>query len=113
VEAVFPGDRRVLVGEPLDPQDIAGEDGGYCGTPEGKSQSVSVAELTGMEQSSIGGPLRLIGIADMPDRPGQIAQRGGADVLPVTESEFAMLLGPIERGGPFEVGPGLPEIAGQ
>jgi hypothetical protein len=35
----------------------------------------------------------------------------GADVLAVAVGEFAMLLGSIERGGQFEVGPGLPEIA--
>ena len=65
-EAVFPGDCRVLVRQPLDPQDIAGEDSGYCDMPEGVGQRVSVAELTGMEQGSIGGPRRLIGIAVMP-----------------------------------------------
>ena len=48
----------------------------------------------------------------MPERQAQIAQRAGADVLAVAEGEFAMLLSPIERGGEFQVGPGLPEIAG-
>ena len=57
---------------------------------------MSVAELTRMEKRSIGGPRRLIGIAVMPERPGQKAQRARTDVLAVAEGEFAMLLGPIE-----------------
>jgi hypothetical protein len=64
--------------------------------PERVTQRVSVAELARMEKRSIGGPQRLIGIAVMPECPGQIAQRAGADVLAIAEGEFAMLLGPIE-----------------
>ena len=64
--------------------------------PEGKGQRVSVAKLARMEKRSIGGPLRLVWIAVMPESPGQIAKRTGTDVLAVTEGEFAMLFGAIE-----------------
>src|SRR5262249_1491364 len=60
-------------------------------------------KLTRKEKRSVGGPRGLVGIAVMPERPRQIAQRAGADVLAVAESEFAVLLSPIERGGKFEV----------
>jgi hypothetical protein len=110
---MFPRDCRVLVRQPLHAPDISGEESGYCGIKEGICERVSVAELTGMEKRSIGGPRRPVGIALMPERPGQIAQRDGADVLAIAEGELAVLLGPIKRGGHFEVGPGLPEVAGQ
>jgi len=95
-EAMFPRDCRVLVRQPLHAPDISGEESGYCGIKEGICERVSVAELTGMEKRSIGGPRRLIGIAVMPERPGQIGQCHRTDVLAIAESEFAMLLGPIE-----------------
>jgi hypothetical protein len=57
---MFPGDRRVLVRQPLDPQDIAQEKSEHSGMPEGKRQSVSVAELTRMKKRSIGGLRHLI-----------------------------------------------------
>jgi hypothetical protein len=111
-EAVFPRDPRVLVHQPLDPADIAREDREGSDTQEGKGERVGMAEVTGMEQRSIAGPRRLIGIAVMPVRLGQIAQRAGADVLAVAEGEFAVLLRPIERGCELQVGSGLAEFAG-
>src|SRR5262249_22784777 len=65
-EAVFPRDRRVLVCQPLDPPDIVGEDGGDRGEPQGNGKRISMAEVTGVQKRSIGGPLRLTGIAVMP-----------------------------------------------
>ena len=76
---MFPRDCRVLVRQPLHAPDISGEESGYCGIKEGICERVSVAELTGMEKRSSGGPRRPVGIALMPERPGQIAQRDGAE----------------------------------
>ena len=95
-EATFPGDRRVLVRQPLDPWDIAREKSEYSRMPEGKRHSVSVAELTRMEKRLISGSRRLIRIPLMPERPGQKAQRARTNVLGVAEREFAVLLRPIE-----------------
>ena len=84
----------------------------YCCIREGVGERISVTELTGMEKGSIGGPCRLIRIAVMPERQGQMAKRAGADVLAVAEGEFAVLLRPIERGCELQVGSGLAEFAG-
>ena len=95
-ESSFAGDCRALIREPLGPADVAGEDSDHCSMPEGVGERVSVAELARMAKRSIGGSRRLVGIAVMPECPGQIGQCHRTDVLAIAESEFAMLLGPIE-----------------
>jgi hypothetical protein len=55
-----------------------------------------VAELTREAKRSIGGMRRLVGIAVMPERPVQNAQRARADIVAIAVREFAMLLRPIK-----------------
>ena len=52
-------------------------------------------------------------MAAMPERPGQLDKGGDPDVLPVVKGGIAMLVGPIQRHGRFDVSEGCMVIAAQ
>ena len=66
------------------------------GSPNLPAQPLAARLNAPLEKRSISGPLRLVGIAVIPKRQGQIAQCARADVLAVAEGEFAMLLRRVE-----------------
>jgi hypothetical protein len=49
----------------------------------------------------------------MPERPGQLGEGADPDILPVVKGGIAMLVGPMQRRGRFEMRKGCTVIAGQ
>ena len=47
----------------------------------------------------------------MPKRPGQLDKGADPDVLPVVKGATAMLVGPIQRGGGFDMRQGCTVVA--
>ena len=68
-------------------------------------------QLPAIGERAIGSSGRPIRIAAMPKRPGQLDKGADPDVLPVAKDVIAMLVGPIQRRGRFEMGKGCAVIA--
>ena len=95
----------------MDGGHIPGEDRGHAGKPEGVGKGVGVAQLPAQCERTIGSPGGLIRIAAMPERPGQHDKGADPDVLPIAKGGIAMLVGPIQRHGRFEMRQGCTVIA--
>ena len=87
----------------MDGGDISGEDRGHAGVKKGVGKGVGMSQLPAQCEGTIGGPGGLIRIAAMPKRPGQVDKGADPDVLPVLKGGIAVLIGPIQRGGCFEM----------
>src|SRR5271156_108778 len=108
---MFTRDRHAIVGVSADGGDISGEDRGHSGEPKRVGKGVSMSQLPTVRERTIGSSGGLIRIAAMPERPGQLDKGTNPDVLPVVIGEVAMLLGPIQRRGRFEMLEGCRVIA--
>ena len=62
-----------------------------------------MGQLPAIRERTIGSSGRLIRIAAMPECPGQHGKGADPDILPVVKGGIAMLVGPIQRGGRFEM----------
>ena len=110
-ESVFTRERHAIVAAGADGGDIVGEGRGRAGQPKGVGKGVGMSQLPAQCERAIGstgGPIR---IAAMPEHPGQLDKGADADVLPVAKGGIAMLIGPIQRRGRFEMGEGCRVIA--
>jgi hypothetical protein len=110
---VFARDRLAIVAVGVDGGDISGEDRGHAGKWEGVGKGVGMAQLPAVRERTIGGSRGPIRIAAMPERPGQPDKGGDPDVLPVAKGGIAILVGPIQRGGRFEMRKGCTVIAAE
>ena len=72
---------------------------------------MGVSQLPAIGERAIGGSGGLIGKAAMPKRYGQDSNGADPNVLPVAKDVIAMLVGPIQRRGRFEMGKGCAVIA--
>ena len=91
--------------------DITGEDRGRAGKPKGVGKGVGMSQLPAQCERAIGSSGGLIRIAAMPERPGQLDKGADPAVLPVVKDGIAMLVGPIQRGGRFQMRDGCTVIA--
>ena len=67
--------------------------------------------MPAIRERAIGGSGRLIWIAAMPKRPGQLDKGTDPDVLPVVKGGISVLVGPIQRRGGFVMRQGCTVIA--
>jgi hypothetical protein len=100
---VFARDRHAVLGVGVDGGDISGEDRGPAGERKGVGKGVGMSQLPAVRERAIGSPGRLIRIAAMPKRQGQHGKGEDPDVLPVVKGGIAMLVGPIQRRGCFDM----------
>jgi hypothetical protein len=70
-----------------------------------------MSQLPAVRERAISGSGGLIRIAAMPERPGQLDKGADPDILPVVKGGIAMLVGPIQRDGGFEMREGCTVIA--
>jgi len=110
-ESVLCRERHAIIAVSLDGGDIPGEDSGHAGKPEGVGKGVGMSQFPAVRERAIGSSGGLIGIAAMPKRPGQLDKGADPDVLPVVKGRIAMLVGPIQRRGRFEMREGCTVIA--
>src|SRR5262249_52912139 len=110
-ESVLTGQRPAIVSVGADGGDISGEDRGHASVPKGVGKGVGMSELPAIRERAIGSAGGLIRIAAMPKRPGQLDEGADPDVLPVIKGGIAMLVGPMQRGGRFEMREGRTVIA--
>src|SRR5262249_44270388 len=102
-ESVFTGEHHAIIAVGVDGGDISGEDRGHAGKPKSEGKGGGMSQLPAVRERAIGGPGGLIRIAAMPKRPGQLHKGADPDVLPVAKGGNAMLVGPIQRRGRFEM----------
>jgi len=95
----------------VDGGDISGKDRGLAGQRKGVGKGVGMSQLPAQCERALGSPGGLIGIAAMPERPGQHDKGADPDVLPVVKGGIAMLLGPMQRHSGFEMRQGCALIA--
>ena len=110
-ESVFPRKRHAIVAVGAGGGDISGEDRGFAGKREGVGKGVGMSQLPAVRECTTGGSGGLIRIAAMPKRPGQLGKGADPDVLPAAKGGIAMLVGPIQQGGRFEMPEGCTVIA--
>src|SRR5262252_5637740 len=79
--------------------------------PEGVGKGMGMSQLPAVCEGTIGGSGGPIRITAMPERPGQDDKGGDPDVLPVVKGGIAMLVGPMQRRGRFEMRQGCRVIA--
>ena len=72
---------------------------------------MGVAQFAAVRERAIGGSGGLLRIAAMPERQGQISKRANPEVLPVAKGVIAVLVGPIQRHGRFEMREGCTVVA--
>ena len=108
---MFTRECHAIVAVGADGGDISGEDRGHAGVIKGVGKGVGMAQLPAICERAIGSSGGLIRIAAMPERPGQLDKGADPDVLPVVKGGIAMLLGPIQRRGRFEMREGCRVIA--
>jgi hypothetical protein len=110
-ESVLTRERHAIIAVGADGGDISGEDRGYAGQPMGVGKGMGMCQLPAQCERAIGSARRLIRIAAMPKRPGQHDKGADPDVRPVVKGGIAMLVGPIQRRGRFEMPEGGTVIA--
>jgi len=110
-ESVFTRERHAIVAVGAGGGDISGEDRGLAGKSGGVGKGVGMSQLPAQCECTIGGSGRLIRIAAMPKRPGQHDKSADPNVLPVAKGGIAVLVGPIQRRGGFEMLEGCTVIA--
>src|SRR6516162_1088755 len=91
--------------------DISGEGRGHSGEIKGVGKGVGMSQLPAQCERAIGSSGGLIRIAAMPKRQGQLDKGAEPDVLPIAKGGIAMLVGPIQRCGRFDVREGCAVIA--
>jgi len=74
-------------------------------------KGVGVSQLPAQCERTIGSSGGLISIAAMPERPRQHDKGADPDVRPVAKGGIAMLVGPMQRRGRFEMREGCTVIA--
>jgi hypothetical protein len=110
---VFTRDRHAIVAVGAGGGDISGEGRGHSGEPKRVGKGVGMSELPAVGERTIGSSGGLIRIAAMPERPGQLDKGTDPDVLPIVKGGIAMLVGPIQRGGGFEMRESCRVVAAQ
>ena len=70
-----------------------------------------MSQFPAVRKRTIRSPGGLIRIAAMPKRPGQLDKGADPDVLPIAKGGIAMLVGPIQGRGRFEMREGGTVIA--
>ena len=110
-ESVFTRERYAFVAAGADGGDISGEDRGPAGVMKDVGKGVGMSQLPTVRERPIGSARGLIRIAAMPKRPGQLDKGADPDVPPIVQGEIAVLVGPIQRGGGFEMREGCTVIA--
>ena len=108
---MFIRERHAIIAVGAGGGDISGEDRGHAGVPKGMGKGVGMYQLPAQCERTIGSPGGLIRIAAMPKRPGQLVKDADPDVLPVAKGGIAMLVGPIQRGGRFDMREGCTVVA--
>jgi len=112
-ESVFTRERHAIVAVGVDGRDISGEDRGHAGVIKGVGKGVGMSQLPAVGERMLGSSGGLIRISPMPKRPGQLDKGAGPDVLPVVNGGIAVLVGPMQRRGRFEMREGCRVIAPQ
>ena len=110
-ESVFTRERHAIIAVGAGGGDISGEDRGHPGVMKSEGKGVGMSQLPAQCERTIGSTGGLIGIAAMPERPGQMDKGADPDVLPVAKGVIAMLVRPIQRQGYFEMRQGCTVIA--
>jgi len=110
-ESVFTRERYAFVAAGADGGDISGEDRGPAGVMKDVGKGVGMSQLPTVRERPIGSARGLIRIAAMPKRPGQTDKSADADVLPVAKGGIAVLVGPIQRRGGFDMRQGCAVVA--
>ena len=108
---MFIRDRHAIVAVGAGGGRISGEDRGHPGEIKGLGKGVGMSQLPAVRERAIGGSGGLIRIAAMPERPGQDDKGADPDVLPIVKGGIAVLVGPIQRRGRFEMCEGYRVIA--
>jgi hypothetical protein len=108
---VFTRERSAIVSAGAGGGDISGEDRGHAREPKSVGKGVGMSQLPAVRERTIGSAGGLIWIAAMPERPGQHDKGADPDVLPIAQGGIAMLVGPIQRRGRFEMRQGCTVIA--
>ena len=108
---MFTRERYAFVAVGVDGGDIPGEDRSPAGETKGVGKGVGMSQLPAQCERTIGSSGGLIRIAAMPKRPGQEDKGADADVLPVVKGGIAMLVGPMQRRGCFEMREGCTVVA--
>ena len=70
-----------------------------------------MAQLLAVRERTIGSSGGLIRIAAMPEGHGQLDKGADPDVLPIAKGGIAVLVGPMQRHGRFEMGKGCAVVA--
>ena len=107
---MFTRDCHAIVAAGVGGADISGEDRGQSSVPKGVGQGVGMSQLPAVRECTTGGSGGLIRIAAMPKRR-QLDKGADPDVLPAAKGGIAMLVGPIQQGGRFEMPEGCTVIA--
>jgi len=107
---VLTRERHATVAAGVDGGDISGQDRGHAGVIKGVGKGVGMSQLPAVRERTIGTTGRLIRIAAMPKRQGQMDKGADPDVLPIAQGGIAVLLGPIQRGGRFDMREGCTVI---
>jgi len=102
-ESVFIRDCHAVAAAGVGGGEISGEDRGHAGKPKGVGKGVGMSQLPAVRDRAIGSSGGLIRIAAMPERPGQLDKGADPNVLTVAKGGIAMLVGPMQRGGRFEM----------
>ena len=108
---MFTRERHAIVAIGAGGGDVSGEDCGHAGETKGVDKGVGMSQLPAVRERAIGGSGGLIRIAAVPERPGQHDKGADPDVLPVAKGVIAMLVGPIQRHGRFDMREGGTVIA--
>ena len=104
-------DRHAIAAVGVDGGDISGEDRGPAGPRKGVGKGVGMSQFPAQCERAIGGSGGLVRVAAMPERPGQLCKGADPDVLPVVKGGIAVLVGPIQRHGRFDMRQGCTVIA--
>ena len=110
---MFSRERHAIIAVGVDGGGVSGEDRGLAGETKGVAKGVGMSQLPAVRERTVGssgGPIR---IAAMPKRPGQHDISADPNVLTVVKGEIAVLVGPIQRRGRFEMRQGCRIVAGK
>ena len=108
---MFTRECHAIASVAMDGGDISGEDRGHAGVKKGVGKGVGMTQLPAVPKRAIGSSRGLIRIAAMPKRPGQKDKGADPDVHPVVKGGIAMLVGPMQRRGGFEMREGRRVVA--
>ena len=108
---MFGRNRHYLVRERCDTNRIPGKKRDRRRMPKRIDERMRVPELAGMADRPIRRKGCLVEEAIMLQRPGQVAQRGRADILTIAKRKFPMFIGLVQRRRQCEVGQGFSVIS--